>query len=735
MLDLRLSKSDWFLILLALVGGGTFIHFFANEIDIFHLTDSGAHSNDVELGRARYIDQDVRRRAGRSMVWNPLENNDRVFDRDSIFTGPNSSAEIELDEGNGSKLQVGPNSLVVLTRQHNQLVLDLQLGQIAAQVKEGQDLKLVQNGKTAHITSKKSGTIQLIRQGKERLKVVSRTAEPKVQFHNASAQVTKKGEISLDENLQLREESFPISLELPTDGESVWVSPKAPVKFSWEADKPASNVNLQVSQDPSFKGLSLDEPQITNSFSGKAFDEGVYYWRLFDKQKKQPLSPTGQFQLITKIGPRPFYPTGGLRLDSSPRSTTLRLEWESKPEVSKYRVQLSHQPDFKTILVEQISLRPSISDVTLSAGEYFWRVKAEDTPISNLWGETANFAVGPKPPTPVPVAEVKPPPPPAVEPEAPEVELSSPQVSSPSQKTVLRFKPGTGRSPASIESAVVNPPRLTWSEVDGAKKYLVELSRQKDFSQAFMQLESEETSVLWKSPVPGNTYWRVSAVDEEGNSSPPSEAGRIETALPAPTLPITNSVLQKADSPSELEGELKSVPISWPEVPMAPNYAISITDKETKAQVVKTLSKQNNIEAKFPKVGEYQLTVNPADSKGRPMGPSAQQQIKVDRTLKIDPPLASLPQDGVQLVSFGDQPSPLIFRWKKSANAKDYEVEFASDREFQNILKKKTLNDTHFVLNEKLDGEQIYWRVRSRYESYTSDWSPVRKYEQPPPTK
>jgi hypothetical protein len=77
-----------------------------------------------------------------------------------------------------------------------------------------------------------------------------------------------------------------------------------------------------------------------------------------------------------------------------------------------------------------------------------------------------------------------------------------------------------GRLPASDTPYVV---RLTWQPVRGAQVYQLQISPEPTFRQPVAEKFLTEPSYLWRTDVAGLYYWRVAAVDADGDRGPFSE--------------------------------------------------------------------------------------------------------------------------------------------------------------------------------------------------------------------
>src|ERR1700692_3307682 len=87
------------------------------------------------IGNISTSDNDVRRKNADNFIWYPGNKKDQIYNRDTIFTGDGSSADISLQDG--SQIHIQENSLVNLNLKNGQMQLDLRYGQFVGDSKNG----------------------------------------------------------------------------------------------------------------------------------------------------------------------------------------------------------------------------------------------------------------------------------------------------------------------------------------------------------------------------------------------------------------------------------------------------------------------------------------------------------------------------------------------------------------------------------------------------------------------
>ncbi len=302
-----------------------------------------------------------------------------------------------------------------------------------------------------------------------------------------------------------------------------------------------------------------------------------------------------------------------------------------------------------------------------------------------------------------------------------------PKLINPNKKTILKFKDVIDpRSPAQIEK-IVNPPKLKWQAIDNASDYVVEISKNEIFEDPVFVDTTPAAETSWKEVVPGKYFWRVRAQGKRGEQSNYSESGSLTVELPKPVLLARDIRNELTEVPSELNKE-KEFAIQWSEVPMAKRYRFiaSIADKPVKELFLKG----NETTVNIPPNTDIKVKVFAVDQAGASISQAAQQEFSYKRDLVLKKPKAVLPDDNTTVMALNkNQMPPLLFAWQKNKFAENYELQFSADPTFSNILFQKNLVANRFLLQERILEKQIYWRVRSRFQSYTSDWSEVRSFD------
>ena len=248
------------------------------------------------------------------------------------------------------------------------------------------------------------------------------------------------------------------------------------VTFVWDPITDAAKYKIQLSTKEDFSTLVFSVKTTTNTYPyltsllyGK-----TYYWRFMGYADDAWTSwETHKFYSMDRLAaPILANPPNGSLLYPN-----ITLSWDAVTNAVKYQLQVARDSAF-TDLVFNGKLTDTFKDiVNLANGRYYWRVKAiEAGGLKSAWSEVRSFRV----------TKIMPP---------------------------VLTSPGDG--------AIVAPDvTLNWMIVTGAVKYKLQVAKDPLFTRLIV---SETTTDLYKDltdlPI-RKFYWRVKAIDAEGNRSP-----------------------------------------------------------------------------------------------------------------------------------------------------------------------------------------------------------------------
>ena len=273
-------------------------------------------------------------------------------------------------------------------------------------------------------------------------------------------------------------------------------------------------------------------------------------------------------------------------------------------------------------------------------------------------------------------------------------------------------------------------PVFSWDPVTGADKYNFVLSADDSFNSPVYQLNgTKNTRATPYVTVPNGTYWwRVQAVDADGNTSPWSDARSIEKLwADSPTLnaPDDAAVISFPDEPLVLR---------WDPVPGAAKYHIYVAASEDPVTAEQVTSDGEPFETQATNAAPalllssntYYWAVVPLDAQGNEGERSETRSFTWD-----------WPSTTTAVVNDAAPATELFvpeFSWDPIPGAAKYEVEVNSGALFNGTkvcCGTDTPIATTFTPKETFPNNTYYWRVRAlNSHGEAGDWN-----EGPPFTK
>jgi len=243
------------------------------------------------------------------------------------------------------------------------------------------------------------------------------------------------------------------------------------VQLKWDSVYAAASYRFQFSTDSTFQTTLIDQSNISDTFFNLSSLNYLtkYYWRV-NSTYPYDTSDWSETWNFTTIIEAPETPTLLAPADNSFNLTTdLNFNWNSSLRAEKYGFQLATDTLFQNIIVIDTSIAGTSRTVTgLSYNaNYFWRVRAK-----NIGGYSSYSTIW-------------------------------------NLRTKLQTP--TLQSPANNSQNVTINPMLTWSSIDGAVNYHLQIALDPSFNQIVIDDSLLTNASLQIGPLSNSTvyYWRT----------------------------------------------------------------------------------------------------------------------------------------------------------------------------------------------------------------------------------
>ncbi|HWP82727.1 MAG TPA: T9SS type A sorting domain-containing protein [Bacteroidota bacterium] len=310
------------------------------------------------------------------------------------------------------------------------------------------------------------------------------------------------------------------------------------ITFFWNAVSFASVYQLQVSADSTFATLAVNADGLTDSsFSnGNLGHYTTYFWRVRASNSGGPSEWSRVWSFRTILA-APFLQTPANGSRGQPLSLALR--WNPTPGATAYRVQVSTNSTFSSMILNDSSLTtPSTAIASLQNNTiYFWRVNARNTEGTSAWSEVWSF----------------------------KTILPTPALLAPSNEST--DQPTT--------------PTLSWSSSPEATSYHLQLSSSASFSPSVFEDSTLTVTSRSVGPLANSAtyFWRVRAKNSEGITNW-STTWSYTTVPPPPPGPLL------ASPSNEAIGQSTTTTLRWNAATGATHYRFQLSTSPSFASIV-----------------------------------------------------------------------------------------------------------------------------------------------------
>ncbi len=470
-----------------------------------------------------------------------------------------------------------------------------------------------------------------------------------------------------------------IGTPIPTSPVNNTVNQPLTLALIWSGVSGAESFHVQVSTDPNFGSFILNDSTVTATSKQLAgLTNGTkYYWRVNAKNNGASTVYSTVVNFVTIVAPSSAPVLSAPVNNATNQPTTLALSWTAAAGAESYRLQVSTDQNFSTLIVDDSTLTTTAKQVTglSSYVKYFWKVNAK-----NAGGVSTNSVVWNFTTT-----------------------MAQPVLSSPANNAV--------NQPVSLP--------LNWSVVMGADTYRLQVSVDQNFGSLIVDDSTLTAATKQVSGLINSTkyYWRVNAknVSAVSNYSP---VWNFTTIMALPTVPVLISPVNNAGNQAPI------LTVSWSGVAGAENYRLQVStdlnfgalmfDDSTLTVTTKQLSGLSSSKNYYWRVNARNL-----------VGSSAYSTVWMFSTVLDRPEKVTL----VGPASGGNMGTDSVrFVWRKAIPAvSSYQVELTGDSTIVKVVSDTTITlKIPAMKNEKA----FAWRVKAINASgsglFSDVWAFVR---------
>ena len=454
------------------------------------------------IGQINKVKSEVRHRSTKNIFWINSSEKDVLTFGDSVFVGSDSQTEIKFSDG--SKIKIGPNSLVKFRMDDKKIKLSLQYGTIKSD-RLPTGLVLDDCGQSLEIASD-SGDIEIGKKnvcGKVKVKSKSGSVTVNKKIIDSSGLVrSRKSLTSLFEKpiekappeiIKPLDPIAEIKLALPpqliSEKSNYLVKKKIPLVLKWQHAAYAKEYVIEYSSKPDFTD-KVESRSIRNESIVQSIQSDKIYYRLksvSENNSESMYSQIGEVDIrypaIKLKDPKLNYDYFARNSKDKGRAKEFKIDWNEVPNAEKYVVQVTDESNVQAPK-KIVSRKPASLIKVPTSGRYNYKVTAYDARNRQISSTT----------------------------DAGEIvynrifDLVTPYIENSIENMSYYFQKGLGRFIW-----------LKWNTEQNANRYKVEIAKDKEFTQVYKAYLTKNKKMLLKDNFPqGQYFWRVrSEVNED----------------------------------------------------------------------------------------------------------------------------------------------------------------------------------------------------------------------------
>jgi outer membrane protein assembly factor BamB len=473
--------------------------------DFTHKIEAGGAKR---IGTVTYKRKVAQRKYATQVIWEDVEQNNPVYNNDSIRTAELSEAIVNL--GDGTRINIDENSLIMLAFTGEGINIDFSHGTITANrgdLGEREAAQISIQSKDA-VVSLNKGDVKLTRTGEEKLDVTVTEGKAEIRTEKTEKTIRKDEKAVVTKDAGATIVAMKLKLISPSQNETFVISaPAAPVDFKWELVEGGAAVYLDMARNADFTAGAVTRAVAKNSYAEK-LGEGSYYWRIRAFNKSSNVEEFSDVRKINIIRDQPvalIRPRNNETISYRLKQPVINFQWEKNILASDYFLEISSDPAFKKIEVSLATPLADLSIDTLKAGTYYWRVRMKNAGIPSYGGlsPVSRFQLNL-------TASVDPP-------------------------ALVLPADGTRVSASMLEKG--KSFMFSWTSNNQIRQYDLSIARDREFRDVAIRVRtSGNFHAVRESLKPGQYYWRVGAVPEEAEKEVFSAANGL---LIIPTGTVT----------------------------------------------------------------------------------------------------------------------------------------------------------------------------------------------------
>lgn len=618
------------------------------------------------IGRIIYKQKKIQRKFDGDVVWETIERDTPVTNRDTIRSTDESTVEIKLNDN--TEINLDENSMIVLDFSNDKIDLDFQYGSFKANKDNSENSKLnIKSGEksielenaNASITKTNGEDINL---SVEKGTALVKSKEGEKQLNQDEQATLSRSKVDVKQNL--------IKLKSPKD-KSILISTSDLQTVNFFIETKSNNDSiLEISNEQGFKKILKTANLEKAKNISMSLKPGIYFYRVKIKSENL-VSNYAKFTILKDRKLEFSSPEKNTKYFITEKKAMVNFVWRESENERGYKLEIAKDKNFSELIFNQDIFKNQISLDIFPEGIYFARLKS--IPATSQFeaqkSDIISFEIIPK---------------------------------KEKDKIIFQSQNNSKTNKLALEKKAF---LISWKQTNDFKKYEVEISQSPDFQNS----KKDFTNFNFYSPEftsLGNFFLRVRGI---AFSNDYSEYSQIQYRVLDNEKLFFISPNDKEELNLSNDSELE---FKWTKPNFISNSVLEIsTDSEFKNLFKKLNTNTHFLNLKNIPEGNYfaRVKIFSGDDSNSEITSIPKINFKV---LKILKPLTLFKPKSSEVLNLTDE-NIIRFEWEK-INSKFYQFELFQkiDSSEKLILKEKT-KDNFFELKDFkiLDEGKFQWRV------------------------
>ncbi|MBT4762679.1 MAG: FecR domain-containing protein [Bdellovibrionaceae bacterium] len=465
------------------------------------------------IAKINHKENSVRRRSTNIPIWKNVKNKAPLYRNDHLFTDSNSEAEIVFSDG--SKLNIGSSSLVVIDERNTEKRANLKRGNITASLTKTKSKLVLITGDTETQIESKDAKVQLqsAKDGSSKITVLK--GQVVASKNGEKIAIKKNQRLIIDKAGVITElETLNIELIKPIADKKLYYKNDPEIQFKWQTSKNNSSVVIEVAKDHEFRNIIYSQKTVQTEISAKFPSlNGKLFWRVKSRKEKGDgwkLSSEQFIQIVMNTPPSLIEPLDkshfsfSIEDNQNKSGRDISFYWDSLSKADSYNIEVARDIHFKDILTSQQTDLNSFYYPKIKEGQYYWHVKTiwQDNQSSSYskaysFNVTKNKAMkiskGTLPTAPKISL-------PLIIPEVPKITIfEAPILISPAHGYEVFYK------------NKFEPLILSWKDLPKSENYTIQITSDVNFKHIEIEKNIKENNFSILHPRNKKLFWRVQA--------------------------------------------------------------------------------------------------------------------------------------------------------------------------------------------------------------------------------